>query len=109
MRKIAAFVALGLGLALAITGAPAAQSQRAPAVYTAEIDGIIHPVAAEYMSETIAARRRRGRRADRVYAAHAGRPARFDARHQQRDHSRQDAGRGLRRARRAIAPPRLAF
>ena len=62
MRKIAAFVALGLGLALAITGAPSAQSQRAPAVYTAEIDGIIHPVVAEYVSETI-------RRADAAGAA----------------------------------------
>src|SRR6478609_5260876 len=62
MRKIAAFVARGLGLALSITGAPAAQAQRAPAVYTAEIDGIIHPVVAEYVSETI-------RRADAAGAA----------------------------------------
>src|SRR4051812_14928971 len=62
MRKIAAFVALGLGLVLAITGAPSAQSPHAPTVYTAEIDGIIHPVVAEYVSETI-------RRADAAGAA----------------------------------------
>ncbi len=53
MRKIAASVALGLGLALALAGAPVAQSQHAGPVYTAEIDGIIHPVVAEYVSETI--------------------------------------------------------
>jgi membrane-bound serine protease (ClpP class) len=62
MRKIAAFVALGLGLVLAITGAPSAQSPHARTVYTAEIDGIIHPVVAEYVSETI-------RRADAAGAA----------------------------------------
>src|SRR3954447_12434280 len=62
MRKIAAFVALGLGLVLAITGAVSAQSPHARTVYTAEIDGIIHPVVAEYVSETI-------RRADAAGAA----------------------------------------
>jgi membrane-bound serine protease (ClpP class) len=62
MRKIAASVALALGLALAVAGAPFAQSQHPPTVYTAEIDGIIHPVVAEYVSETI-------RRADAAGAA----------------------------------------
>src|SRR4051812_25213656 len=62
MRKIAASVALGVGLALAVTGSPVAQAQHTPTVYTAEINGIIHPVVAEYVSETI-------RRADAAGAA----------------------------------------
>ena len=47
--------------------------------------------------------RRRRRRADRLHAAHAGRPARLDPRHHQRDARGEDAGRGLRRA---LGPPR---
>jgi membrane-bound serine protease (ClpP class) len=46
-QSIAAVIAL-----LAIAGARA-QGQPAPHVYTAEIDGIIHPVAAEYVREVI--------------------------------------------------------
>jgi membrane-bound serine protease (ClpP class) len=44
-----------LFLALLIAGAaPLMARQSAPIVYTAEIDGIIHPIAAEYMRSTIA-------------------------------------------------------
>jgi membrane-bound serine protease (ClpP class) len=65
MRKIAASLALGLGILLMFGGGPLALGQArsgAAVVYTAEIDGIIHPVAAEYVAETI-------RRADAAGAA----------------------------------------
>lgn len=52
MRASLSFVAAGLAL-LALSSLPAAQ-QAAPVVYTAEVDGIIHPVAAEYVRGTIA-------------------------------------------------------
>lgn len=50
MRKIVACVALVLGLGALALG----QGPQNAVVYTAEIDGIIHPVAAEYVRETIA-------------------------------------------------------
>lgn len=49
LRTIGAGVVL-LTLSLVL----GAQGQPAPAIYTAEIDGIIHPVAAEYVREVIA-------------------------------------------------------
>jgi membrane-bound serine protease (ClpP class) len=52
MRASRQFVAAVIAL-LAIASARA-QVQPAPHVYTAEIDGIIHPVAAEYVREVIA-------------------------------------------------------
>ena len=52
MRASRQFIAAVIAL-LAIAGARA-QNPPAPHVYTAEIDGIIHPVAAEYVREVIA-------------------------------------------------------
>ncbi len=52
MRASRQFIAAVIAL-LAIAGARA-QNAPAPHVYTAEIDGIIHPVAAEYVREVIA-------------------------------------------------------
>ena len=51
MRASLSFVAAGIAL-LALSAVPAAR-QSAPIVYTAEIDGIIHPVAAEYVRGAI--------------------------------------------------------
>src|SRR5512147_1389346 len=51
MRASLALVAAGLVL-LALSTVPAAQ-QAAPIVYTAEVDGIIHPGAAEYVKGAI--------------------------------------------------------
>ena len=64
MRKIAASIALVQGLSLLLAGGAfvSGQAQRGGSVYTAEIDGIIHPVVAEYVTETI-------RRADAAGAA----------------------------------------
>lgn len=64
MRKIAASIALVQGLSLLLAGGAfvSGQAQRGGPVYTAEIDGIIHPVVAEYVTETI-------RRADAAGAA----------------------------------------
>src|SRR4026208_890990 len=46
---------IGAGVVLStLSLVPGAQGQPAPAVYTAEIDGIIHPVAAAYVREVIA-------------------------------------------------------
>lgn len=47
MRASFSFVAAGIAL-LGLSALPAAR-QSAPVVYTAEVDGIIHPVAAEYV------------------------------------------------------------
>ncbi len=52
MRATVSFVAVGTAL-LALAAGPAAR-QSAPLVYTAEIDGIIHPVAAEYVRGVVA-------------------------------------------------------
>jgi membrane-bound serine protease (ClpP class) len=52
MRAPLALVAAGVAL-LALPAGPVAR-QSAPIVYTAEIDGIIHPVAAEYVRGAIA-------------------------------------------------------
>ena len=46
-------IAAGVALLLLSMAAPRAQPQRSAVVYTAEIDGIIHPVAAEYVRETL--------------------------------------------------------
>src|SRR5512141_2674534 len=51
MRASLSFVAAGIAL-LALSAVPRAQPS-APIVYTAEIDGIIHPVAAEYVRGAI--------------------------------------------------------
>jgi membrane-bound serine protease (ClpP class) len=51
MRASRSLVAAGIAL-LALSSVPAAQ-QSAPIVYTAEIDGIIHPVAAEFVRGVI--------------------------------------------------------
>jgi membrane-bound serine protease (ClpP class) len=45
---------LAAGAVLLAASTMGAQAQPAPRVYTAEIDGIIHPVAAEYLREVIA-------------------------------------------------------
>ena len=45
---------LAAGAVLLAVSTMGAQAQPAPRVYTAEIDGIIHPVAAEYLREVIA-------------------------------------------------------
>ena len=45
---------LAAGAVLLAVSTMGAQAQPAPRVYTAEIDGIIHPVAAEYVREVIA-------------------------------------------------------
>ena len=84
-----------IGAAMALTLRAAVD--RAPIVETATVDGIIHPVSSEFMRSAIAQAPTRGRRADRLHAAHARRPARLHARHQQRHHRRQDAGRRVRR------------
>src|SRR5262245_3378998 len=52
MRALRQFIAAAIAL-LAIASA-LAQVQSSPHVYTAEVDGIIHPVAAEYVREVIA-------------------------------------------------------
>ncbi len=66
VRRLAAVLLCGLGSGSALTAvqpreAPLARSG-APAVYSAEVDSIIHPVSAEYMIDTMA-------RADRAGAA----------------------------------------
>lgn len=50
MRRYAA----GVLLLLALQGLPLAGRQESGGVYTAEIDGIIHPVAAEYLRDALA-------------------------------------------------------
>ncbi len=59
MRAPVSLVAVGTAL-LALTAVPAAR-QSAPIIYTAQIDGIIHPVAAEYVRGVV----------ERADAAHA--------------------------------------
>ena len=62
-RRLTALVTLtGLGLALASLGLQVVEARRqsAPVVYTASIDGIIHPVAAEYLQGAIAQADRAG-------------------------------------------------
>src|SRR5687768_4876929 len=44
---------LSLAAALMLSGAVAVARQTSPVVYTAEVDGIIHPVAVEYMRGAI--------------------------------------------------------
>jgi membrane-bound serine protease (ClpP class) len=50
----ASLLTLGAGIILLAGSVAGAQVLRPPLVYTAEIDGIIHPVAAEYVREVIA-------------------------------------------------------
>ena len=45
---------LGIALGVAFLALSTVYGQQAPSVYTAEIDGIIHPVAAKYVREVIA-------------------------------------------------------
>ena len=45
---------LGTALGVAFLAVSTVYGQQAPAIYTAEIDGIIHPVAAKYVREVIA-------------------------------------------------------
>jgi membrane-bound serine protease (ClpP class) len=47
-------VLIAAGVALVAGASSRAQNQQTSHVYTAEVDGIIHPVAAEYVSEVIA-------------------------------------------------------
>jgi membrane-bound serine protease (ClpP class) len=55
LRKIVAAIGLCLSLAVLATDSMArGRGQAKGTIYTAEIDGIIHPVAAEYVRETIA-------------------------------------------------------
>jgi membrane-bound serine protease (ClpP class) len=51
MRKVAAVWSLGL---VVLAASALAAREPAPAVYTAEVDGIIHPVSAEYIRAAIA-------------------------------------------------------
>src|SRR5260221_1710833 len=61
--RFAGMLAFGLGSALTVAQAPGAPSgSAAPVVYAAEVDGIIHPVSAEFMIATMD-------RADRASAA----------------------------------------
>jgi membrane-bound serine protease (ClpP class) len=52
MRAMSVLIAAGVALVAGVSSR--AQNQQTSHVYTAEIDGIIHPVAAEYVSEVIA-------------------------------------------------------
>lgn len=52
-RLVRAFAMLGLGLSLAVAAASAPVPARAPLVYAAEIDAVIHPVTAEFMIDTL--------------------------------------------------------
>ena len=47
-------VLIAAGVALLAGAGLRAQGQQSSRIYTAEIDGIIHPVAAEYVAEVIA-------------------------------------------------------
>ena len=47
-------VLIAAGVALLVGASPRAQTEQTSRVYTAEVDGIIHPVAAEYVAEVIA-------------------------------------------------------
>ena len=77
-------------------GVPQPPAERTPIVYTAEVDGIIHPVATAYIRRAIA--EADAAKADLlvIVLRTPGRPRRLDARHQHRHHPVEDAGRRLR-------------
>lgn len=52
-RMLPGLAAIGLGVGALTVGAGAQDDRAAPVIYAAELDGIIHPVAAEYLIGTI--------------------------------------------------------
>ena len=68
-----------------------------PVAIVAEYDGIIHPIAAEFIDEVITRADQRGADGDRHRAPHAGRTARVYPCHRVADDRRPRAGRGVRR------------
>jgi membrane-bound serine protease (ClpP class) len=62
MRRSRVCLAAGLALVFLLPAGGSGQAQAPPVVYTAEIDGIIHPVAADYLRAVI-------ERADRAHAS----------------------------------------
>ena len=97
MARFVGLLAFVVGSALMVAQSPGAPSE-SPVVYTADVDGLIHPVSAEYMIDDDGPRRPRGRDPRRLHASHPGWLGRFHPRHRHPHARRQDADCHLHRA-----------